>query len=144
MTSELPRCGDRGAGLIGTIGGVTVVLMFLLFAVQLLVGLYANTTVLAVATDAAQRAAGRDADRSERALEQYAQDAQAGLRGVKGRVDFEGSFDETGDGELDVIVVTVTARSPNFVPGFLGVNLGVERISKTVVVEVEKFVGASP
>lgn len=44
---------DRGAGLIGTIGGVTVFLTLLTFAVQLLFNLYATSVVTAVAYDTA-------------------------------------------------------------------------------------------
>lgn len=140
MSSPGLRSTDRGAGLIGTIGGVTVVLFFLLFAVQLLVALYANTTVTAVASDVASRAAGRDANRSPAALEHYATDAERALAGVDGRVDFSASEDLDGDGELDVIVVTVTADAPRFVPGFLAVDLGVESMTETVRVDVEDLV----
>lgn len=139
MIAQL-RSNDRGTGVIGMIGGVTVVLFFLLFAVQLLIGLYANTTVLAIATDAAQRAAGRSANRSPGALEIYEQDAEASLGGVDGVVDFGDSTDTDGDGELDLIVVTVTADAPRFVPSFLGGDLGIERITETVRLDVEDFV----
>jgi hypothetical protein len=140
MTTRRPRSTDRAAGLIGTIGGVTVVLFFLLFAVQLLIGLYANTTVVAIATDSAQRAAGRDANRSDAALETYQRDAEASLGGVNGRVDFSQSADTDGDGDLDLIVVRVTADAPRFVPAFLGGNLGIETIEETVRIDVEDFV----
>ena len=53
----VPAADDRGAGLISTAAGVVVFLVFLLFAVQLLFGLYASSTVTAVANDAAVRAA---------------------------------------------------------------------------------------
>lgn len=49
-------CGhqdDRGAGLIGTIGGVTVFLTLLTFSVQLLFNLYATSVVTSVAYDSA-------------------------------------------------------------------------------------------
>ena len=140
MTRTGLRSDDRGAGLIGTIGGVTVVLLFLLFAVQLLIGLYANTTVTAIATDTAQRAAGRDANRSPAALEAYATDAEASLAGVDGEVDFGASEDLDGDGEPEVIVVRVTADAPRFVPGFLAVDLGIGRIEETIRLDVEDLV----
>ena len=60
MTPRRAR-GERGAGLLSTVAGVVVFLVFLLFAVQLLFGLYATSTVNAVANDAATRAAGADA-----------------------------------------------------------------------------------
>lgn len=140
MIRRARRSDERGAGLIGTIGGVMVVLLFLLLAVQLLIGLYANTTVLAVATDAAQRAAGRGANRSPAALELYETDAERSLGGVGGDVDFSESIDRDGDGELDVIVVRATARAPRFIPTAFAAELGVERIEKTVRLDVEDFV----
>ena len=57
----VPAPRDRGAGLLSTVAGVVVFLVFLLFAVQLLFGLYASSTVNAVANDAAARAASADA-----------------------------------------------------------------------------------
>jgi hypothetical protein len=44
---------DHGTGLLSSVAGVVVFLVFLLFAVQLLFGLYASSTVNAVANDAA-------------------------------------------------------------------------------------------
>ena len=53
-----PRRLIGGAGLISTAAGVVVFLVFLLFAVQLLFGLYASSTVNAVAQR--RRHAGRE------------------------------------------------------------------------------------
>ena len=130
---------DQGAGLIGTIGGVTIVLSFLLFAVQLLVGLYANTTVTAIAYDTAHRAAGADAPRDPDALEEYAAVAESRLAGVHGRVDFNSSVDRDGVGDLDLIVVHVTAKAPRFIPPFLGGDIGGRRVNRRIRVEAEEF-----
>jgi hypothetical protein len=46
--------GDIGAGLIGLMGSVLVFMIFLLFATQLLVGLYARSVVSGAAFDGAQ------------------------------------------------------------------------------------------
>ena len=51
------RRDDRATGVFGSAFGFTVFLIFLLFTVQLLFGLYVRTTVTAVATDLAQLAA---------------------------------------------------------------------------------------
>jgi hypothetical protein len=54
------RRGDSGAGIVSTFIGAVVFLLFLLFAAQLLLGLYAESVVSAVAYDAAKTAAGAD------------------------------------------------------------------------------------
>lgn len=51
------RPGERGAGVVSTTFGFAVFLGFLLFAVNLSVGLYARTTTTAVGFDAARRLA---------------------------------------------------------------------------------------
>src|SRR3954470_18723888 len=52
------RCDqERGAGLIGTAFGVAIFLLFLLFAVQVLLGLYTTSVVTSTALDAANRLA---------------------------------------------------------------------------------------
>ena len=48
---------ERGAGLVGTVAGITVILVLLLFATQVLVDLYARSAVTAAAYDAARQVA---------------------------------------------------------------------------------------
>lgn len=128
--------GERGAGLISTAAGVVVFLMFLLFAVQLLFGLYASSTVTAVAHDAAQRAATAEGP----ALDVIEEEARAALGRVGDRAEFTWSTDDTdGDGEDDTIVLAVVAVPPRFVPPSIGDAVGFGEIHRTVRVRMERF-----
>ncbi len=51
------RFDDRGVGVFGTSIGFLVFLMFLFFAMQVMFGLYATTTLRATLHDATARAA---------------------------------------------------------------------------------------
>lgn len=51
---------DEGSGIVSTFMGAVVFLLFLMFAAQLLLGLYAESVVGAVAYDTAKTAAGAD------------------------------------------------------------------------------------
>jgi hypothetical protein len=132
--------GDDGAGLIGTIAGVVVFLMFLLFAVQLLFGLYATSTVTATAYDTAQRAASRGADRSADALELYAADGRQALGRMGDTATFTWELDDTdADGTPDTVVLDVAATPPRFVPRSVGGMIGFEEVRRTVRVRIEAF-----
>ena len=125
---------DAGAGLISTAAGVVVFLMFLLFAVQLLFGLYATSTVTAIANDAATRAASAGAP----ALPVIEADARTSL----GRIGREARFtwtadDENGDGRDDTVVLTVSIDPPRFVPSSLAPG-SLEEIRRTVRVRIEE------
>ena len=112
------RHGDRATGVFGTTFGFTVFLIFLLFTVQLLFGLYVRTTVTAVATDLAQQAAnegpasvgpervGFYEDEARRRLGDYADDAT-----------FEFTLiDADSDGRDDTVAVHVDAALPTLLP----------------------------
>jgi Flp pilus assembly protein TadG len=60
--------GDAGAGLIGLMFSVLVFLIFLLFATQLLIGLYARSVVAGAAFDGAQYVARHPQDDGRGAL----------------------------------------------------------------------------
>lgn len=125
---------DHGAGLLSTVAGVVVFLAFLLFAVQLLFGLYATSTVNAVANDAATRAASADAP----PLALIEAEARAGLGAVGRSARFRWSQDDAdGDGALDTVVLEVVARPPRFMPAALGGVVGAEDIRRTVRVRQE-------
>jgi hypothetical protein len=128
--------GDPGAGLISTASGVVVVIVFLMFAVQLLFGLYASTVVTAVANDAARRAASGGAD--DRAV--IANEARRSLGQVGESTTFVwGDDDQDGDGIIDTVVLTVVARPPRLVPPSIGGRVGLDRIERTVRVRAEGF-----
>ena len=127
--------GDRGAGLLSTAAGVLVFLVFLLFAVQLLFGLYAASTVTAVANDAAVRAASAGAP----PLERIEADARRNLGEVGAAASFTWSIEDAdGDGVDDTVVLEVVARPPRFVPPSIGGVIGVDEIRRAVRVRLEQ------
>jgi len=110
------RC-SRGAGVFPTAFGFTVFLVFLLFTVQVLFGLYARTTVTAVASDLAQRAANEGADLDEERFAAYEAEARRRL----GRYGDDATFrfavvDADRDGAQDTVAVTVDASLPILLP----------------------------
>lgn len=125
---------DRGAGLISTAAGVMVFLVFLMFAVQLLFGLYASSTVTAVANDAVQRAATRDAP----PLEIIEAEARANLGQVGDRATFRWhTEDADGDGGIDTVVLDVVATPPRLVPTSVGSAAGFGEVRRTVRARIE-------
>ena len=113
------------------IGAVIVFLVFLLFAVQLLVGLYGRSVVTSAAYDGARIVAGhRTTDRAgarTRAEDRIRQ--QIGAMHL--RFDWTGSDDDT-------IVLRLQADNPRFLfPGFTG-PLATDHIDRTVHVRVER------
>jgi hypothetical protein len=123
--------GDAGTGLIGTVAGVSIFLLFLLFSVHVRVRLYATSAMTSAAFDAARRVASADAVSRPLAVRQAEADPRRAL----------GSFgrDHTTftwlavDG--DSVVLEVRGRPPSFLPvsGWLGV------IDRTVRVRTERF-----
>jgi len=127
---------DQGAGLISSAAGIVVFLMFMLFAVQLLFGLYASSTVTAVANDAAQRAAAEGAP----SIDVIETEARANLGKVGDGAEFAWSAEDTdGDGADDTIVLEVVAVPPRFVPRSMGQAVGFGEIRRTVRARMEAF-----
>lgn len=92
-------------------------LIFLLFTVQVLFGLYARTTVTAVAADLAQRAANEGGSLDEARLAAYSDDARRRLGGYGDDARFRFAFtDADGDGIDDTVAVTVDASLPILLP----------------------------
>lgn len=112
------RSGDRATGVFGTAFGFTVFLIFLLFTVQLLFGLYVRTTVTAVATDLAQLAANEgpsSATPERRAF--YEDEARRRLGDYGDDATFEFSLvDVDADGRDDTVAVRVDASLPTLLP----------------------------
>lgn len=108
--------GDHGAGVFSTTFAFTVFLVFLLFAAQMLFGLYARTTVTAVAADLAQRAAD-DGAPGPVEIEQYRIDARERLGRYGDQTSFTFStIDADGDGADDTVAVRVDAALPTLLP----------------------------
>lgn len=121
MRRPVAPSGDRATGVFGTAFGFTVFLVFLLFAVQLLFGLYVRTTVTAVATDLAQRAASEGAHAMDPArLADYRREAAERLGRYGDRATFEFRLvDVDADGTDDTVAVDVRADLPTLLPARL-------------------------
>jgi murein tripeptide amidase MpaA len=133
----ITRDGDRGAGLVGTIGGVTVFLVMLSFAVQLLFNLYATSAITAAAHDAAHIAAEGSIDRTDPvAVEHQLVRAEAHARSVLGRyaerVRFEWDVDD------DRVRLTVAGQHANLAMNAVAGVFGLNEIERVVEVRVEQ------
>jgi hypothetical protein len=124
---------DRGTGLVSTLAGVTVFLAFCLFAVQLLVGLYATSVVTSVAYDAARSIATSGTPASDDRLAE----AEAGAREQLGRYGDQASF-EWDVSDPDVVRLRVRAVNPRFLWPQIDRLTGADAIDRTVTVRVER------
>ena len=126
---------DRGTGLIATLVGSLVFLLFLLFAVQVLIGLYARSVVTAAAYDAARAVAGGgafgDAGGQEANVAAAEATARSRLGGISSRVAF--TWQEVSS---DRVVLEMRLVTPEFLPIRLA-PLAV--IDRTVIVRTERF-----
>jgi Flp pilus assembly protein TadG len=133
------RCrDDRGTGMISTAAGFLVFLMFLLLATQVLLGLYAKSTVRGTLDDAASRAAnGFPSDRELRRIEDEAR-ASLGRMGERTSTELR-LVDDDGDAQPDVVSGTAIATPPRLVPVSLGGVGGLDQINVSVRVRIERF-----
>ena len=134
---ELGR--ERGSGLIGVVAGVSVFLVFLLFAVQLLVDLYATSSVTDAAWDGARQVAGARVDHGDPDARGAAEAAaEQRMRAELGRFAERVTIDWTGTG-ADAVVVRLRGSCPRFgLPGISG-PLVPDTIDRTVRVRVEAW-----
>lgn len=132
---------DRGSGMVSAIAGLTVFLMFLLFAVQVLFGLYATSTVRATLHDAASRAAaGNPQGPQDRDLARLAAEAEDSLGAMGERTEITLRLvDDDGDGTGDAVEGDAVAVPPRFVPPSIGGMVGFEEVRASVRVRVERF-----
>jgi hypothetical protein len=132
---------DGGVGLFGTSIGFVVFLMFLFFAMQVMFGLYATSTLRATLDDATARAAtGGGTGAAD--LARLGEEAEASL-GEMGRrpstvIELE-VVDEDGDGAADVVVGRARAVPPRFVPPSIGGMIGFEEITAGSRVRIERL-----
>lgn len=125
--------GDAGTGLVSSIAGLVAFLAFLLFAVQLLLNLYAASTLTAAAGDAARLVAARGNARDPAAVDR----AEAHARSLLGRFGDDVTFTWTvGDGAVSV---RVRAEPPRVLLPALGGAVGFDEIDRTVHVRVEEL-----
>jgi hypothetical protein len=129
--------------MVSSLAGLTVFLLFLLLAVQVLVGLYATSTVRATLHDAASRAAaggGGSGPADPAELGRLSDQAEGSLGAMGDRTDIALRLvDEDGDGTGDVVVGEAVSVPPRFVPRSIGGMLGFEDIRASVRVRVERF-----
>ncbi|MFZ6003797.1 MAG: hypothetical protein ACOYXM_07650 [Actinomycetota bacterium] len=134
--TELVARWEHGAGLISSAAGIVVFLVFLLFSVQLLFGLYSSSTITAVANDAAQRAASSGAPR----LDQIEAEARANLGRVGADARFAWATEDTdGDGLDDTVILSISATPPRFVPPSIGDAVGFGEVRRTARARIEEF-----
>ena len=145
MTRAVVRRGSRGTGVFGSTFGFTVFLIFLLFAVQLLFGLYVRTTVTAAAADLAHRAASEGSVRLDDArLAAYGERARSRLGSYADDATFDFSLlDADADGRSDTVVVHVDADLPNLLPARL-VPASPTRFRRTMRARIEEFQDVRP
>jgi hypothetical protein len=130
--------------MVSSVAGLTVFLLFLLLAVQVLFGLYATSTVRATVHDAASRAASGGAAAgpgvpSRVQLDRLAADAEASLGRMGDRTTIALSVvDADGDGMGDVVVGDAVAVPPRVVPPSIGGMIGFEEIRASVRVRIER------
>lgn len=115
--------------------GVLVVLTLLLFAVQVLLSLYATSTVTAAAFDAARLVAGGAAETDRAAA---ARDAEAHARRLLGRYGTRVRFDWSAT-TVDEVVLRVQASTPSLVPIAVRRPLRLDTVDRTVRVRVERL-----
>lgn len=132
--------GDRGIGVVSSVAGLLVFLSFLLLAAQVLISLFATSTVRSTLNDAASRAAGAGPSRPPAELAQLAADAEESLGRMGDRTTVDLVYvDDDGDGIPDVVEGRAVAVPPGFVPRSIGGTFGFDVIDVSVRVRVERF-----
>jgi hypothetical protein len=126
--------------MVSSLAGLTVFLMFLLLAVQVLFGLYATSTLRATLHDAAARAAAGGGGTDPSDLDRLAAEAEGSLGAMGDRTEIQLRLvDDDGDGAGDVVVGEAVAVPPRVVPPSVGGMVGFEQVRAAVRVRVERF-----
>jgi len=133
----LRRTSEEGTGFLGSVVGVTVFLVLLLFAVQLVLNLYATSVVTGAAYEAARVVAG------EAGGDAAVPEAEAHVRALLGRfADHGGRLELSWDlSSADVVRLTVMAWRPSLLTH---VPFPFERVERTVTVRRERVRTAAP
>ena len=123
---------------MGSLAGLTVVILFMTFAAQVLLGLYATSTVRATLHDAASRAADQRTGQPD--LGALAGQAESSLGEMGDRTSITLQLvDDDGDGAADVVVGRAVAVPPRVVPPSIGGMIGFDRIDVSVRVRIERL-----
>lgn len=133
------RREDRGAGVLGAAAGLLVTVLFLALAVQILLSLYATTTVRVTLHDAASRAADQGVVGDRAAVDRIAAQAERSLgpMGERTSILLE-PRDLDGRGLPDVVVGEAVSVPPRVVPASLGGLSGFGEVRVGVRVRVER------
>jgi hypothetical protein len=132
------RTSDRGTGLIGSVVGLMVVVLLLMLTTQVMLGMYATSTLRATVHDAASRAAGQGAAGPTH-LDRLAREAEASLGRMGDRTTITlDVIDVDGDGVADVVVGDGVATPPRVVPRSIGGMVGFDRVHAGVRVRIER------
>ena len=124
--------GEGGGGVVGTFVGVLVFLVLLLFASQVLLGLYTTSVVTAATYDAAKTVAGADAGGAAAARADAESNARSQLGGLGQSVHFDWAPG------TEAVRLTVRARRPGLLPRSLLSGVGLGDIVRTVQVRSER------
>lgn len=128
---------ERGTGVISSVAGISVFLVFLLFAVQLTVNLYATSTVTAAGYDAARVVASRRVDHANPVSVRRAEaDAERGLRQLLGEIGRTAQI--TWSVDAQVVRLRISTESPGILPPVFARGVGRSRIDRTFVVRIEQ------
>jgi hypothetical protein len=134
-----PGRGDRGAGLIGLLAGVTVTLAFVLFSMQLLMNLYTTSVVTSAGYEGARSVAGQRVDHTDPAVVATARrQAEHRVRHLLGRYGERVSLDWSAS-TPDVVALRLRGGAPRFLLPGLPAGLGTDEIDRTVRVRVERL-----
>lgn len=126
------RRDESGTGVISTTLGAGVFLLLMLFAAQVLVGLYASSVVNAAAYDAAKSVAGSDGGEAARADAERNAQSQLGTYGTRVTFDWSASTDDT-------VRLIIHSPRPTFLPAALTGPVGLGDIVREVTVRREKI-----
>jgi hypothetical protein len=129
---------DAGTGLVGSVAGLLVVVLFLMLAAQVMLGMYATSTLRATVHDAASRAASQPAaGPGELARLSHEAEASLGRMGDRTTITLD-LVDTDGDGAADVVVGDGVAVPPRVVPRSVGGMIGFEEVRAGVQVRLER------
>jgi hypothetical protein len=115
--------------VVGTLVGFVIVMVLLLFAVQVVVRLYATSTLSSAATNAADEVASAPVPAAAVAVAEAQARADLGGFGAS-----HTTFDWV-EVDANQVVLQVTAQSPEFLPGLSAWST----ITRTVTVRTERF-----
>lgn len=124
--------------MIGTAFGFVAMLLFLLLAAQVMLGLYATSSLRAVLHDAAAQAASQGR-RGGGDLERLAREAESAMGRMGERTSVSLRYEDSdGDGTADVVVGDAVAAPPRVIPSSLGGMVGFEEVRAGVRVRIER------